>query len=84
MNRKFTFKAANNIPLAMLKVALFYVVFTPLTTYGGNYLVENIGFNEYAVTGGNMILNFVTEYIYDRFIVFGKQQTQRRRYHVIK
>ena len=26
-NRKFTFKSANNIPIAMLKVALFYVVF---------------------------------------------------------
>lgn len=77
LNRKFTFKAANNIPLAMLKVALFYVVFTPLTTYGGNYLVENIGFNEYAVTSGNMILNFVTEYIYDRFIVFGKATDTR-------
>ena len=72
LNRHFTFQAANNIPVAMIKVAIFYAVFTPITTIGGNYLVETVGFNEYFVTAMSMILNFVTEYIYDRFIVFGK------------
>ena len=56
----------------MTKVAIFYAVFTPITTIGGNYLVETVGFNEYFVTAMSMILNFVTEYLYDRFIVFGK------------
>ena len=28
LNRKFTFQSANNIPKAMLLVALFYLVFT--------------------------------------------------------
>ena len=32
LNRKFTFQSANNVPKAMLLVALFYAVFTPLTT----------------------------------------------------
>lgn len=72
LNREFTFKAANNIPLAMMKVAVFYLVFTPVTTIGGNYLVETVGWNEFLMTAINMVLNFVTEYIYDRFIVFGK------------
>lgn len=70
LNRKITFKSANNIPIAMLKVALYYVVFTPLSTIGGDALV-NIGINEYIVFIGSMLLNFVTEFLYDRFFVFG-------------
>ncbi len=72
LNRQYTFKAANNIPVAMAKVAVFYVIFTPITTVGGNYLVETMGWNEYLVTAMNMVLNFATEYVYDRFFVFGK------------
>ena len=70
LNRKFTFRSANNVPLAMLKVALYYAVFTPLSTILGNYLVEKLLWNEYLVTAINMILNFVTEYLYDTFVVF--------------
>jgi len=71
-NRKFTFKSANNVPVAMLKVAAFYCVFTPTTTILGNYLAETLLWNEYVVTLINMGLNITTEYLYDRFIVFGK------------
>ena len=56
----------------MLKVAAFYAVFTPVTTILGDYLADTLGWNEYLVTGLNMALNFVTEYLYDRFVVFGK------------
>lgn len=72
LNRKFTFKSANNVPIAMLKVAAFYAVFTPVSTIAGNYLAENMHVNEYLVTLINMACNFVTEYLYDRFVVFGK------------
>ena len=72
LNRKFTFKSAANVPVAMLKVALYYAVFTPLSTLLGNYLAETLGWNEYLVTGLNMLLNFVTEFLYQRFFVFGK------------
>ena len=72
LNRKFTFQSANNVPVAMLKVAAYYLVFTPITTVGGNYLVETLHWNEYLVTILNMILNLSTEYLYDRFVVFGK------------
>lgn len=70
LNRKFTFKSASNVPKAMLLVALFYVVFTPATTFLGDWLVEDLLWNEYLVTGINMALNFVLEYLYDRFVVF--------------
>ena len=72
LNRQFTFKSANNVPIAMLKVALYYVVFTPLSTWLGDYLSGVLGWNEYLVTALNMIINFVTEFLYQRFFVFGK------------
>lgn len=70
-NRKFTFHSAGNIPLAMAKVALFYLVFTPLSTWWTDALT-GAGVNEYLVLAGTMIVNFVTEFLYDRFFVFGK------------
>ena len=70
LNRRFTFRSANNVPLAMLLVALYYAVFTPLSTWLGNYLAETLGWNEYLVTAINMLLNFVTEFLYDTFVVF--------------
>ena len=69
-NRRFTFQSANNVPKAMLLVALYYCVFTPVTTVLGNYLSETLLWNEYIVTLLNMVLNFITEYLYDRFVVF--------------
>ncbi len=70
LNRQFTFQSANNVPKAMLLVALFYAVFTPLTTVLGNYLAEDLQWNEYLVTAINMLFNLGTEYLYDRFVVF--------------
>lgn len=72
LNRKFTFQSANNVPAAMLKVALFYAVFTPASTCIGNYLAEGLLWNAYLVTLLNMACNFVLEYLYDRFVVFGQ------------
>lgn len=71
LNRKFTFQSAANIPTAMLKVALFYAVFTPLSTLLGSFLADGLLWNGYLVTGINMVLNFVTEFLYQRFYVFG-------------
>lgn len=70
LNRKFTYRSANNVPKAMLQTALFYAVFTPVTTLLGNYLAETVGVNEYVVMIGTMALNFITEYLYQRFYVF--------------
>ncbi len=70
LNRKFTFQSANNVPKAMLLVALFYCVFTPLTGWLEHVYTMTLGWNEYVATILNMTLNFVTEFLYDRFIVF--------------
>ena len=70
-NRKFTFKSASHVPVAMLKTALFYVVFTPLSTWWGDALTK-VGVNEYIVLIGTMAINLVTEFLYQRFFVFGK------------
>lgn len=70
LNRNITFKSANNIPIAMLKVGLFYLIFTPASTIFGNYLAETCGWNDFLVTLLNMAANFILEYLYDRFFVF--------------
>ena len=70
LNREYTFKSSNNIPKAMIKVFIFYLIFTPISTILGNYLVEDLSWNEYLVTGINMLFNFVLEYLYDKYIVF--------------
>lgn len=72
LNREFTFRSASNVPVAMLKVAAYYAVFTPVTTLLGKYLEGTCGWDGMIVTLLNMLLNFVTEYLYDRFVVFGK------------
>lgn len=72
LNRKFTFKSANNIPVAMLKVEAFYAIFTPLSTWWTAVLTDGVGVNEYIVLVLTMIVNFVSEYLYQRFFVFGK------------
>ncbi len=72
LNRKFTFHSAANVPVAMIKVLAYYAVFTPATTILGNYLAETLKWNEYLVTALNMVLNFSTEFLYQRFYVFSK------------
>lgn len=69
LNRNITFKSASNVPIAMIKVAIYYLIFIPLSTFMGHILV-NRGINEYIVEIISMLLNFVTEYLYDRFYVF--------------
>ena len=69
VNRKFTFKSATNVPVAMLKVALFYCVFTPVSLYLGQ-MAENAGINNYIVEAVTMGCNLVTEYLYCRFVVY--------------
>ena len=72
LNRKFTFQSASNVPVAMLKVAGFYLVFTPLSIWWTKVLTENCAWNAYVVQIGTMLINFVTEYLFQRFVVFGK------------
>ena len=72
-NRKFTFQSANNVPIAMLKVLAYYIVFAPLSIWLAQmYLVDTLGWNEFLVKAVVMLVNFITEFLYQRFFVFGK------------
>lgn len=70
LNRKFTFKSTANVTGAMLKVLGYYCIFTPTTTLLGNFLAEDLLWNEYLVTALNMLLNLSTEYLFQRYVVY--------------
>jgi len=70
LNRKFTFRSNADVKRAMLLVFAYYAVFTPLSTWEGDYLAEDLGWNEYLVTAINLLLNFVTEFLFQRFVVY--------------
>ena len=69
-NRRYTFQSTANIGRAMLLVFGYYCVFTPLSTLLEHFLAGNMGWNEYLVTIINMLLNFVTEFLFQRFVVY--------------
>jgi len=74
-NRRYTFRSDADVTRSMLLVALFYVVFTPLSTIGGDALTK-AGWNDFLVLAITMILNFVLEFLYQRFVVYrGKIDT---------
>ncbi len=72
VNRKFTFKSATNIPIAMLKVFGFYCVFTPVSTILGEIVTPKIPweFGEYIVLGVTMACNMISEFLFCRFVVY--------------
>ena len=70
-NRKFTFKSAANVRIAMLKTLGYYVVFAPLSIHFGDiYLVQTLGWNQILIQAITMVVNFVTEFLFQRFFVF--------------
>lgn len=76
-NRRFTFQSNANITRAMLLVLAFYAVFTPATTVLGDWLAEDLLWNEYLVTGINMLLNLSLEYLYQRYVVYRNKVDNR-------
>lgn len=77
LNRKYTFQSAANVPVAMLKVAGFYAVFTPVSAWLGQ-LLANTGCPGLLVEALTMIANFVLEFLFYKFVVFrdGKKDTK--------
>ena len=75
-NRRFTFKSAANIPIAMAKVFGFYLVFTPVSTVLGNMATDK-GVNEYIVLAVTMLSNMVLEYLFWKFVVYKGQENTR-------
>ena len=79
-NRNFTFQSASNVKIAMLKTLGYYIVFAPLSIELSDlYLVKTLGWNEILVTGCVMVINFVTEFLFQRFFVFGKSLDTNQR-----
>ena len=68
-NRRYTFRSDASISRSMLLVALYYAVFTPLSAWWGPAL-QNAGMLHWLVEGFNMLVNFVTEFFYQRFVVY--------------
>ncbi len=76
LNRKYTFRSANNVPIAMLKVAAFYLVFTPASAYLGQ-LAANIGWNGLLVEALTMVANFALEFLYYKYVVFREKRNSK-------
>ena len=78
LNRRYTFKSAANVPVAMAKVFGFYLVFTPLSTYLGN-LAESVGVNDFIILIVTMLANFILEFLFCKFVVYrGKEDTLKK------
>ncbi len=71
-NRKFTFKSAANIPVAMLKIFAFYCVFTPVSTILGEMVAQRFtaSYVEYIILAVTMATNMISEFLYCRFFVY--------------
>ena len=69
LNRRFTFKSATNVPIAMAKVFGFYLVFTPLSTYLG-HLAEQANWNDFVILLLTMLAHFILEFLFCKFVVF--------------
>ena len=78
LNRRYTFKSAANVPVAMTKVFGFYLVFTPLSTYLGD-MAEGVGVNDFIILIVTMVANFVVEFLFCKFVVYrGKEDTMKK------
>ena len=75
-NRRYTFKSAANIPVAMAKLFGFYAVFTPVSTYLGQ-LATNAGVNDYIVFVLTMLSNLALEFLFCKFVVYKNQENTR-------
>lgn len=77
-NRKYTFKSATNVPVAMAKVFGFYLVFTPLSIWLGELAVGS-HINEYIVLAVTMLSNFILEFLFCKFVVYrGQEDTLKK------
>ena len=73
LNRRYTFKSAANVPIAMAKVFGFYLLFTPLSTYLGN-MAESCGINDFIILIVTMLANFVLEFLFCKLVVYRGQE----------
>ena len=72
-NRRYTFKSAANVPVAMAKLFGFYAVFTPLSAYLG-HISEKAGVNDYIILILTMASNFILEFLFCKLVVYKNQE----------
>ncbi len=68
-NRRYTFRSDASLTRSMALVALYYVVFTPASGWWGTALSE-AGVHDWLVEAMNLLINFVTEFLFQRFVVY--------------
>ena len=76
LNRRYTFRSAANVPIAMAKILGFYAVFTPLSTWLGD-VADRAGANEYLILAVTMLANFVLEFLFCKFVVYRGNENTR-------
>ena len=76
LNRRYTFRSAANVPVAMAKVFGFYAVFTPVSTLLGDW-AESSGANDFVILIATMLCNFVLEFLFCKFVVYRGQENTR-------
>ncbi len=80
LNRKFTFKDAGNVPKAMILAFIFYIPFYPFQTWYVHTIKEllgasiNIDAAGIIAEGTVMIMNFLLEFLWQKFVVFRKKK----------
>lgn len=80
LNRKFTFKDAGNVPKAMILAFIFYIPFYPFQTWYVHTIKEllgasiNIDAAGIIAEGTVMIMNFLLEFLWQKFVVFRKEK----------
>lgn len=71
-NRKYTFKNSSNIVVGMILYGAFYAITAPLWALAMREVIANIGTQyELLVKAVKMILNFVLDFLYCKFVLFG-------------
>ncbi|MBR1970160.1 MAG: GtrA family protein [Clostridia bacterium] len=75
-NRRYTFKSAANVSIAMIKLFGFYAVFTPVSTWLG-HLAETAKINDYIILAVTMLSNFVLEFLFSKLIIYKNQENTR-------
>lgn len=82
-NRKFTFKDAGNVPKAMLLAFLFYVPFYPFQTWYVHTIKSlllgplSTQASGIIAEGSVMVINFVLEFVWQKFVVFRKRKEKK-------
>ena len=78
INRRFTFKSVNNVPIAMSLAFAFYLFFGPYSMWLTDYLTDGAlfgtgkGMNEYLVIFICMVQNLILEFAWWRLVIFRK------------